>query len=463
MTASPTSPPQSPTTTTQHVVLQYPPIRRGLRRRVVVAFGIFALVLSTSFGIAVWVALHFSEDRLIQRLLELEVEDYLERRALDPEASLPSTHWLGASWSPDGLPADLQPYADHPDGFHEVNLLAERLRDKTFREYSITIRTVEGKRLYFYIDAEQAEILDGSFTSMGLSLIIFVVLITGFGVVLGRTTGQRVIAPVIELAERIRRQDLLQHHGTPPVEDLSRGFGDDEVGLLARALDHSTHRTRAFLERERRFTRDASHELRSPVTIVRGAVELMESLPQAQEPVMARPLARIRRAADDMSNLIEAFLWLSREEALSDTGEPRDLADETDRVVERYRHLLDGKEVELLVEIDPGNTVVAPKGILGIVLGNLVANAFFFTQQGQVTIRGDGHRIEVVDSGPGIDSKRLQDVLEPHQRGEGSQGFGLGLSICRDLCQRFGWKLELAAAHEDGGPSVGTRASVRFG
>lgn len=455
------SPPQSPSA--QRSVLHPPPTRRGLRRRVVVAFGIFALVLSTSFGVAVWMALHFSEDRLIQRLLELEMVDYLERRALDPEAPLPSTHWLGASWQAKDLPKDLQTYVDYPDGFHEINLMAENLQGGLAREYCISIRTLEGKRLYFYIDTKQAEVLDSSIAFMGLSLIIFVVLITGFGVVLGRTTGQRVIAPVIELAERIRRQDLLQHHGTPPVEDLSRGFGDDEVGLLARALDHSTHRTHAFLERERRFTRDASHELRSPVTIVRGAVELMESLPQAQEPVMARPLARIRRAADDMSNLIEAFLWLSREEALSNAGEPRDLADETDRVVERYRHLLDGKEVELLVEIDPGNTVVAPKGILGIVLGNLVANAFFYTQRGQVTIRGDGHRIEVVDSGPGIDSKHLQDVLEPHQRGESSQGFGLGLSICRDLCRRFDWHLELAAAHEDGGPSGGTRASVRFG
>lgn len=452
MTAEPMSGPENSTAA---------PMGRGLRRRVVVAFGIFALVLSTSFGVAVWMALHFSEDRLIQRLLELEMEDYLERRALDPKAPLPSTHWLGASWTPEGLPKDLQEYADHPDGFHEVNLLAEGLRDRSFREYSITIRTVEGRRLYFYIDAEQAEILDGSLTSMGISLIIFVVLITFFGVVLGRTTGQQVIAPVIELAERIRRQDLLRHQGSPPVEDLSRGFGDDEVGLLARALDHSAHRTHAFLERERRFTRDASHELRSPVTIVRGAVELMESLPQAQEPVMARPLARIRRAADDMSNLIEAFLWLSREEALSEAGGPRDVAAETDRVIERYRHLLDGKDVELIVHIDPGSTVVAPKGILGIVLGNLVANAFFFTQQGKVTIRGDGQRIEVVDSGPGIDSKGLEKVLEPHQRGEGSQGFGLGLSICRDLCLRFGWQLDLAAAHGDG-DSVGTRASVRF-
>ena len=454
MTPTPTPRSEAPTSA--------PALRRGLRRRVVVAFSIFALVLSTSFGVAVWMALHFSEDRLIQRMLELEMDDYLERRAQDPQAPLPSTRWLGASWQIDDLPEAIRSYAEEGDGFHEINILAEGLRGGPVEEYSLAIRTIEGRRLYFYIYAEQAEVLDDSLTFMGLSLMVFVVLITAFGVVLGRTTGQRVIAPVIELAERIRQRDLRRQDGVAPERDLSPDFGDDEVGLLARALDHSAHRTRAFLERERRFTRDASHELRSPVTIVRGAVELMESLPQSRQPSMARPLARIRRASEDMSNLIEAFLWLSREEALSDTGEPRDLVAEADRVVERYRHLLDGKEVELDIEIAPGSRVVAPKGILGIVLGNLVANAFFFTQQGRVTIRGDSHRVEVVDSGPGIDTKHLQDVLEPHQRGEESQGFGLGLSICRDLCQRFGWQLELATAHGPQGPSKGTRATVRF-
>ena len=235
------------------------------------------------------------------------------------------------------------------------------------------------------------------------------------------------------------------------------------MGLLARALEASTERSRAFLERERRFTRDASHELRSPVTVVRGAAELLSGLPEAESPRVRRPLDRIRRAADDMSRLIDAFLWLAREEELSAKSELRSLERTAAEAVERHRHLLDGKPVELELEVEPDAEVRAPEGVLGIVLGNLLANACFFTQEGRIRIHGDATALHVDDAGPGIPEERRQEVLAPHEHDPASRGFGLGLAIVRDLCERFGWRLELGDAPATGSePPRGTRATVRF-
>ncbi|MCG8456502.1 MAG: HAMP domain-containing histidine kinase [Holophagales bacterium] len=431
----------------------------GLRRRVVIAFALFGCVLTLLFASLVWGAAHYSEDRMIMRSLELELERYLTARATDLGAPLPRTPWLQGTFDAEALPPDLRSWTGRADGIYERAQPWIETESSNFMEYFLLIHTLEsGQRLYLYLDADQTEVFDDHLAFIGFTLLGAVGGVTLIAIALGRMTARRVIAPVIELADRVARLEK-----EPDGVLSSAGFADDEVGLLARALESSTARSRAFLERERRFTRDASHELRSPVTVVRGAVELLGSLPEAETPRIRRPLDRIRRAADDMSRLIDAFLWLAREEDLSEGSSPRSLQEVAENAVARHHHLLDGKPVRVELEIDPEARVHAPDGVLGIVLGNLVANAFFFTQEGSIELGGDASSLYIEDSGPGIPADRRRAVLAPHERGHTSHGFGLGLAIVRDLCERFGWRLELGEAT---GVSTeghsGTRAAIHF-
>lgn len=441
------------------------PVRppRSLYQRVVIAFGLSSFALSSLFAFTLWGAQHMAEDRMLERTLELELESYLERLIENPEELPPKTHWLTGTLNPQELPAPLRKTADGPDGIREItpSVVFQLFGPASgFKgdELTMLVRSLpSGERIYLYVDASQVEALDESMWFITAVLMVAVLAITSLGLLLGRITARRVIAPVIELADRVVERS--GDEPSRPDEPLSRGFADDEVGFLARALEASQARSQAFLERERRFTRDASHELRSPVTIVRGAVELLESRPEAREPGVARPLQRIRRAAEDMSRLIEAFLWLAREEALSSGQVAVRLADEVEPAIERYRHLIEGKEIELDVDINTDATVLGPQAVLGIVLGNLIANAFFYTQRGRITLRGTTDAFTLDDSGPGIAPERLEAVQEPHQRGHDSTGFGLGLAICRDLCSRFGWRLELRPTELS---ETGTRATVWF-
>ncbi|MEM7585170.1 MAG: HAMP domain-containing sensor histidine kinase, partial [Acidobacteriota bacterium] len=351
------------------------------------------------------------------------------------------------------LPGPLAPYASAPDGVHEVGFVP--LDD---HELFFLVHTLEsGERLYFYLDADSVEVLGGSLGRLGQVLLVCAVLVTLIGALLGRSTAHRAVEPVLRLASKVRRQPAAH-----PLQ-LSRGLPDDEVRILAEAIEASAERSQAYLERERRFTRDASHELRTPVTVIRGALELLEALPATGTGSLGQPLERIRRANEDMAQLIEAFLWLSREEALADAGTPRSLGEEAQQAVARYRHLLEDKPVELEIEVAESTHVVAPRGVLGIVLGNLIANAFQYTRQGRVEIRGGrvGEQIElsVCDTGPGISPDRLHSVVEAHHQGRDSQGFGLGLAITHGLCERFGWRLTLDSEGRDG---EGTCARVIF-
>ena len=130
---------------------------RGLRRRVLVAFGLFAFVLSSLFGLFSTAALYIVEDGMIARTLELELEDYLARHALDADAPLPTARWLGSTLDPDALPSHLAHLADEPDGIYEVGPIFTRV------EPFLQIHTLEdGWRLYLHLNAEEVEVIDES-------------------------------------------------------------------------------------------------------------------------------------------------------------------------------------------------------------------------------------------------------------------------------------------------------------
>lgn len=443
-------------------------MRESLHLRVVAAFGLFGALLATVFGLLIYMAANGAEDAVIAKFLTWELNDYADRVAADPAAQLPSGHGMLSTFDPSDLPPEARADADRlGDGIHESTWILAEDED---REYHLGIRTLaDGRRLLVYLGGPDFEALDAWRNAMLTGILLAIAAVTAFGVMLGLVTARRVIAPVTRLARRVEVYD--PKDGSAP--RLAEGLAEDEVGVLGRALDASMADARAYLDRERRFTRDASHELRSPLTVVRGAVELLESQPEAGSTRIRRPLVRIRRAADDMGRLIEAFLWLAREEALADAGTDRPLASEVATALDRHRHLLEGKPVRLRVEIDPDATVRAPKGVLGIVVGNLVANACRYTAEGEITVSGDGDALTVADTGPGISDDDLRTVTEPHARGNpagdpdpghgpgpaqgNGQGHGLGLAIVHDLCGRFGWRLDLHSRVGEG-----TRARVAF-
>ena len=98
----------------------------------------------------------------------------------------------------------------------------------------------------------------------------------------------------------------------------------------------------------------------------------------------------------------------------------------------------------------------APPRVLGVMLGGLLSNAARFTDSGQVIVRVKEDRIEVIDTGIGMDAAALSRAFEPFYRANAAlAGSGLGLSIAHRLGQRCGWPLELVST-----PGEGTHATI---
>jgi signal transduction histidine kinase len=97
--------------------------------------------------------------------------------------------------------------------------------------------------------------------------------------------------------------------------------------------------------------------------------------------------------------------------------------------------------------------------VLSVLLGNLLRNAFSYTDAGEVVVDiGDG-RVSIRDTGVGIAADRIEDMFRPFVRGEGNRrgGHGVGLTIVRRLSDRFGWPIKITSQ-----PGVGTTVDISF-
>lgn len=417
--------------------------RHSLRFRVAAAFAGLGAFLSLVFAVGIWFAAHNVSQRLMDQTLKAELDDYMARRARNPRSLPPDTATLrgyvaaaGAGFSE--IPAAMR---DLSPGKHEITIDGAPFR------VSVADQAGGGDRYYILFNEERQQRREQGFLAYLIAGALLMTLLAAAG---GLWLAGRVIAPLTELARAV---------GHAPAENpprLSSGNSpEDEISELTRAFDRYMSRLAAFIERERTFAADASHELRTPLAVIRGASEVLAEDANLT-PAQAQRVARIERAAIEMSALISALLLLAREE---DT--PVDQSCNCERLVrqavERYRPraVRRGNSIELAIEAAV-ELEVAP-ALFSIVIDNLVRNAVAHTEGGTVNVRLCADRLIVADTGIGISSEEIGRVFQRYYRGASSGGAGIGLSLVKRICDRQHW--EIALENRAGG---GATATLRF-
>jgi signal transduction histidine kinase len=260
---------------------------------------------------------------------------------------------------------------------------------------------------------------------------------------LGRFVGTRIVAPISELADAV----------TASATRLPLLGRKDELGILARALEAHTSELRSFLDRERFFTGDVSHELRSPLTVIMGAAEIL--IEQGHDPAVSAPAGRILRAARDAAECVTVLLLLARSPELGALP-PVELNDIARRETERYRSMVADKPVLLDFANGAAVSVTAPAELCAAAIGNLVRNACQYTESGAVTVRLGPGGIAVEDTGPGLPPAVRATLGQARAAApsQGSAGTGLGLALVQRICEYLGARLQYA--ERPGGGSLFT-------
>jgi signal transduction histidine kinase len=395
--------------------------RHSLRKRVAIAFAMCVAVLSVAWGLAFYAAIRFSEDRVLANQLQRAAESYpsltMNLRGYEELGSLPESLREWAQTNPDeGL------YEFETEELHVAVIPTDNEQRRAFVVFDVAgIEAASSEDWWWLL------VITGVVGTLG---------VLGFG--LGVVVMRRAVAPVAQLAKVVADIDLEHLSAEDHKRIESSRFGDDEVGVLAGTIEKTLERISAFVARERYFTSSASHELRTPITVITGALELLEQSDLSAADV--KVIDRVRRATLDMKTTIEMFLCLARE---TDDG----LYDEqflvmplVSQAIEQQRYLLSGKCVEVDIDDLAKPTVCGHPQAFSIAVNNLVRNAFEHTLDGQgpIAILIKEHELLVTNQ---VSSDA--DGRHTPTEASSSHGYGLGLGIVQRLCERNGWSFSL--------------------
>ena len=417
-------------------------IHRSFRFRLALTFSVFGAMVSLLLSLGLSFSTHKLGERLIDETLRAETEDYMSRRARNPNSLPPATvSILGYVFVPHTVNADI------PDELH--NLAPGKFQlNLNGIHYRVAVADRAGERYVMMFNEMRQRERESTFLSYLISGVLMMTLLSAS---IGWWLAGRVVAPIAELGLRVSRANPQD-----PSLDIAQGFDPDEIGKLAQVFAAYLKRMRSFIERERAFTSNVSHELRTPIAIVQGVVELMEADNQLQGKQKER-IARIGRATRGMAEMTNALLLMGREAGSDETMLHKcDVCELVGQQIEIHKHLLSANtRVELRCPSQP--QVEAERTLFAIVIANLIRNAFSYTPAGSVIITVDEHSLTVADTGTGIHSEAIDKVFQRHFKGSDSTGAGIGLSLVKRICDRYGWETII-----DSTEGVGTTAQLVF-
>ena len=349
---------------------------------------------------------------------------------------------------------------DHPQEGDELRLLAVVLDIDEPPQIELEDAANEPQDLVAVVAASLApanEAQQALLRIYGLAAL----LATVAAALLGFAIARKALAPIARLtsdADDFKASDLQRRLSEP--ERL------DEVGRLARTLNDLLDRLAGAVERERAFTADAGHELRTPLAILRTELELARQ--DGGEARIRSALDSALEECDRVSSLVEDLLVLARAEDASPRAHSVDLGEVARSVVTRFQSIAKRKGVQLHAD---GDAIVnGDEQGLERSVSNLVDNALRHTPEGgtvsvSVAPTTYGATLRVRDTGEGVPEDDLGRLFERFYRPDGVRaggGAGLGLAIVASVAERHGGRVT-AENCSDGGLAVRVELSNNRG
>jgi two-component system, OmpR family, sensor histidine kinase MprB len=304
---------------------------------------------------------------------------------------------------------------------------------------AVTVHSAANDALMF---TQSQESIESTIDRVGLVLL----LVGGGGIiaaaVIGLAVARSALRPVRQLseaAEYIARTDQLN-----PIPVT----GDDELASLAASFNSMLAALEGSRYRQRRLVADAGHELRTPLTSLRTNLELLAQADKRggmAESSRQEIFEDVTAQVEELSTLVGDLVELAREEPLSRTPEPLDLADIVARAVDRVRRRAPSVAFDSRVS---SWWVVGEAQILERAVTNLLDNAAKWSPAGGTVwislYRGE---LTVTDEGPGVAEADMPLIFERFYRASDARmmpGSGLGLSIVRQAAERHGGSVRAA-------------------
>lgn len=344
-----------------------------------------------------------------------------------------------------------------PEQPHQVSISLPNSPNVHALYYSLTVKA-KGRPIGTVQVAQTLAEMDHILEQLMYRLTIELIVVVLISLLLGQWLSRRALAPMVALSDEVRNMaglspHLLEvpHQAPSEVRQLANTFN----GLLERMEE-------AFI-RQKRFVSDASHELRSPLTVIRGHAQLLRKRGRTNPELFEESVDNIVEEADRLERLITDMLLLAYSQELPGERHTFDLG----RVLQQVYDELSPLYPQL--KLDLANAPLLARGepdsIKRVVL-NLADNALrLVNSEGRVQIgarpASEWIELTVTDNGPGIEAQHIPYLFDrfyrvDHARNR-SGGSGLGLAISKELVEKQGGEIRVSSQ-----PGKGTRFLVHL-
>ncbi len=342
----------------------------------------------------------------------------------------------------------------------QINLDQDSSREVTFRVRTFSIE-LDGRAFVVQI-ARSMEKLDEEIWDLVFGILagfIFSILAL---IVIARFIAGKILQPIgriKNLAQAISEKNL--------EERIPSGEGQDEFSELARTINRMLDRLQYSFVRQRNFLFDASHELKTPLTTIRLAVDEIGSLDEGNLPSLVRNnFLRLNNQVLRMERLVKDLLNLSSLETLSSIDpKPVQISELLSSLAGEYRFLADSRNIKIDIRLPKGLVIQGDGEKLHRAFSNILGNAVKYNVDGgQITLTGDhsaaGLAVTVTNTGPGVAEAEIPRVFDQFYRVEKSRsiehgGSGLGLSIVKRIVELHGGTVKFESQ-----PGAWTRVTV---
>lgn len=342
--------------------------------------------------------------------------------------------------------APLEPITSMEDGYHLISVDGYQWR-------TFSLPAEDGK--YHCITAERLDVRNDLINKISKELYdMFILQVLALTVII-YITAYFGLRPLQLLANQINRRSS---------ENLELLAGDDkytEINTIKKSLNQLLVKLNKALEREKRFTSDAAHELRTPLAAIRLHAELAKSARNGRQ--KDESLDHVLQSVDRATHMVEQLLVLARLDPVSLEEEftSTDLASLITDVTAMLMPMAMDKNIDIEFDADEDGIIMGNETALRLLVQNLIKNAIVYTQEnGKVKLSLSDHeggvQLVVQDNGPGIPDEELHKVTERFYRSQNhdAPGCGIGLSIVDRVVQLHHGRLEFTC------PEAGTGLKV---
>ncbi len=345
----------------------------------------------------------------------------------EPEDGMPvqlGEFTVAARW--EDLPEELQTHLQRPssvDGAFVQKIIQPSYLSPPQRALFAMSINVAGKQKFVSVILSKKDVVMPQsgveyfqmilYTCVG-ALIILVALLV---ILQNRLTG-----PLRDLANWAKTLTAKRSH------DVLPDFGFSDLNSMAHIIQKSVSSVDESLERERQFLSYASHELSTPIAVIKSNIALIQRFFRENQPIEKQKIVadRIERAVNTMAQLTETLLWIHREKGRETEKHPTNVGSLITHICEDLQYIVESRDVSVKLDVD-GDSIELPETLCSIVISNLIRNAFQHTHHGSVDISQKGGIV--------IISNINTDKITPKQ----DLGFGLGLLLTEQLVDRYGW------------------------